>query len=103
MLDQSEFLAFEFVLDKLKEYAYSRYEVNSLSVRTFGEINKDYCLVLVAYNDSDNLIDLFGSYKAVDDSLQKNIFDRFHRIPDGTILLPEGLEVNVEKWIKFKC
>ncbi len=94
---ESHPLEFEFIPDQIKEYAYSKYAVDSLSVRTFGEIDKDYFLVLVAYKDSDNLIDLFGSYKAFDDSLQKHIFDKSDQIVDGAFLLKEAWDVYVEK------
>lgn len=98
MQNISSLLEFEFIQDRLKEFAYSKYDVDTLSIRTFGEINNDYCLVLIAYNDKDTLLELFGSYKAVDESLNRNIFDRYLEISCGVILLPEGLTVFVEKF-----
>ena len=98
MSNISGLLEFEFIPDRLKEFAYSKYHVDSLSVRTFGEVNNDYCLVLIAYNDKDKLLELFGTYKAVDESLNRNIFDKYREISGGTTLLPEGLEVFVEKF-----
>ncbi|MBC3882830.1 hypothetical protein H8K35_15040 [Undibacterium sp. LX40W] len=94
----SDLLEFEFIPARLKDFAYSKYDVDTLSIRTFGEINNDYCLVLIAYNDKDKLLELFGNYKAVDESLNKNIFDKYREISGGAILLPEGLKVFVEKF-----
>lgn len=95
----SDLLKFEFIPDRIKEFVHSKYDVNSISIQVFGEVDNDYCLVMVAYDDQgDDLLRLFGSYKSVGDSIAKNIFEKFLEISNGSMLLPEGLEVFVEKF-----
>jgi len=97
MSSLQEQLNFDSIPSKLKDYIYDKYDADSISLKYFGTIDKDYLLVVIVYDDRDMTIpDDFGSYQIFNKSIENNIYSNYKDLVKGSMLLDDKIELFIE-------
>jgi hypothetical protein len=88
-------LNFEWMPDKLKDYIYGKYKLDSIYLKKLGAIDEDYFWIVVVY-DSELSERYYDSYSEFEKSLNRNIFENFPNINQGEMRLQNKIGLFIE-------